>query len=90
MDVMLPGDDGYQITKKIKNLGLNIPIIFLSARNDMDSKLQGLTIGEDYMTKPFDPRELLLRMEKMLENQYGTFAQIKHLFIDAEYKKGFQ
>ncbi|QWH18227.1 response regulator transcription factor [Bacillus mycoides] len=87
MDVMLPGEDGYQITQKIKNLGLNIPIIFLSARNDMDSKLKGLTIGEEYMIKPFDPRELLLRIQKMLDNQYGTFAQIKHLFIDAEYKR---
>ncbi|MDM5213132.1 response regulator transcription factor [Peribacillus sp. NJ4] len=89
MDVMLPGDDGYQITKKVKSLGLNIPVIFLSARNDMDSKLQGLTIGEDYMTKPFDPRELLLRMQKLLDNQYGTFTQIKHLYIDAEHKKVF-
>lgn len=89
MDVMLPGEDGYQISKKIKKLGLNIPIIFLSARNDIGSKLQGLTIGEDYMTKPFDPRELLLRMQKMLENQYGTFTQIKHLYIDAERKKVF-
>ncbi|TKH02647.1 response regulator transcription factor [Peribacillus simplex] len=89
MDVMLPGVDGYQITKKVKSLGLNIPVIFLSARNDMDSKLQGLTIGEDYMTKPFDPRELLLRMQKLLENQYGTFTQIKHLYIDAEHKKVF-
>ncbi|MGG0277928.1 response regulator transcription factor [Bacillus rhizoplanae] len=89
MDIMLPGEDGYQITKKIKNLGLNIPVIFLSARNDMDSKLQGLTIGEDYMIKPFDPRELLLRMQKMLDNQYGTFTQIKHLYIDAEHKKVF-
>ncbi|MEH6945333.1 response regulator transcription factor, partial [Bacillus sp. JJ722] len=89
MDVMLPGEDGYQITKKIKNLGLNIPIIFLSARSDMDSKLKGLTMGEDYMIKPFDPRELLLRMQKMLENKYGTFTQIKHLYIDAEHKKVF-
>ncbi|MED1623367.1 response regulator transcription factor [Bacillus pseudomycoides] len=89
MDIMLPGEDGYQITKKIKNLGLNIPIIFLSARSDMDSKLQGLTIGEDYMIKPFDPRELLLRMQKMLDNGYGTFTQIKHLYIDAEHKKVF-
>ncbi|QOV11429.1 response regulator transcription factor [Viridibacillus arvi] len=89
MDVMLPGEDGYQITKKIKNLGLNIPIIFLSARQDIDSKLQGLTVGEDYMTKPFDPRELLLRMQKMLENQYGTFTQIKHLYIDAELTRVF-
>ncbi|MDQ0879416.1 response regulator transcription factor [Peribacillus sp. V2I11] len=89
MDVMLPGDDGYQITNKVKSLGLNIPVIFLSARNDMDSELQGLAIGEDYMTKPFDPMELLLRMQKLLDNHYGTFTQIKHLYIDAEYKKVF-
>ncbi|MFH0068039.1 response regulator transcription factor [Peribacillus sp. NPDC056705] len=89
MDVMLPGDDGYQITKKVKSLGLNIPVIFLSARNDIESKLQGLTMGEDYMTKPFDPRELLIRMQKLLDNQYGTFTQIKHIYIDAEHKKVF-
>ncbi|WP_434813492.1 response regulator transcription factor [Bacillus halotolerans] len=89
MDVMLPGEDGYQMSKKIKDLGLNLPIIFLSARNDMDSKLQGLKIGEDYMVKPFDPRELLLRMKNMLEHHYGTFTQIKHLSIDADTKKVF-
>ncbi|GKU84035.1 response regulator transcription factor [Niallia sp. NCCP-28] len=89
MDVMLPGEDGFQISKKIKNLGLNIPIIFLSARNDIDSKLQGLKIGEDYMIKPFDPRELLLRIQKKLDHQYGHFMQIKHLYIDAEYTKVF-
>lgn len=52
MDVMLPGEDGYQMSAKIKELGLGIPVIFLSVRNDMDSKLQGLQIGEDYMVKP--------------------------------------
>jgi len=90
MDIMLPGEDGYQLTKNIKSLGLNIPIIFLSARNDMESKLQGLTVGEDYMTKPFDPRELLLRMQKMLEQQYGTFTQIQHLLIDSAHRKLFK
>ncbi|WP_314591173.1 response regulator transcription factor [Paenibacillus terrigena] len=89
MDVMLPGEDGYQLSKKIKHLGLNIPIIFLSARSDMDSKLQGLTIGEDYMVKPFDPRELLLRMKKMLEKHYGMFTQIQHVYIDAERRRVF-
>lgn len=89
MDVMLPGEDGYQMSAKIKKLGLRIPVIFLSARNDMDSKLQGLKIGEDYMVKPFDPRELLLRMQNMLEHHYGTFTQIKHLYIDAKTKKVF-
>lgn len=89
MDVMLPGEDGYQLSKKIKDLGLNIPVIFLSARTDMDSKLEGLAIGEDYMIKPFDPRELLLRIKKMLKTQYGTFTQIKHLSIDTEHNKVF-
>lgn len=89
MDVMLPGEDGYQMSAKIKELGLGIPVIFLSARNDMDSKHQGLQIGEDYMVKPFDPRELLLRMRNMLEHHYGTFTQIKHLYIDAVTKEVF-
>lgn len=89
MDIMLPGEDGYQLSKKIKDLGLNIPVIFLSARTDMDSKLEGLTIGEDYMIKPFDPRELVLRIKKMLEMQYGTFTQIRHLSIDTEHHKVF-
>ncbi len=89
MDIMLPGEDGYQLSKNIKQLGLNVPIIFLSARSDIESKLEGLTVGEDYLTKPFDPRELLLRIQKMLVQQYGTFTQIQHLFIDGEHRKVF-
>jgi DNA-binding response OmpR family regulator len=89
MDVMLPYEDGFQITRKIKNLGLNIPIFFLSARGDIESRLEGLTIGEDYLIKPYDPRELLLRIKKLLENKYGSFLQIKHLFINAEEKRVF-
>jgi DNA-binding response OmpR family regulator len=90
MDVMLPGEDGFKITSKIKNLGLNIPIIFLTARKDIDSRLQGLTIGEDYMIKPYDPRELLLRIQKLLTQYYGQFAQIKHLYIKGDTKRVFK
>ncbi|MFE4709422.1 response regulator transcription factor [Paenibacillus sp. NPDC056722] len=89
MDVMLPDEDGYLLTRKLKNRGLPIPVIFLSARGDMDSKLQGLEIGEEYMVKPFDPRELLLRIRKMLDSAYGTFVQILHLYIDVERKRVF-
>ncbi|OBZ18138.1 two-component system response regulator [Bacillus sp. FJAT-27264] len=89
MDVMLPDEDGYLLTRKLKNRGLPIPVIFLSARGDMDSKLQGLEIGDEYMVKPFDPRELLLRIRKMLDNTYGTFVQILHLYIDVERKRVF-
>jgi len=90
MDIMLPGEDGYQLTTFIKGLGLPIPIIFLSARNDIESKLEGLTIGEDYMTKPFEPRELLLRMQKMLKQHYGSLIQIQHLLISTEQRKVFK
>lgn len=90
MDIMLPGEDGYQLTTFIKGFGLPIPIIFLSARNDIESKLEGLTVGEDYMTKPFEPRELLLRMQKMLKQQYGSLTQIQHLLINTEQRKVFK
>jgi len=90
MDIMLPGEDGYQLTTFIKGLGLPIPIIFLSARNDIESKLEGLTVGEDYMTKPFEPRELLLRMQKMLKQHYGSLIQIQHLLISTEQRKVFK
>lgn len=83
MDIMLPGEDGYQISMRVNQLGLNIPIIFLTARNDIDSKLKGLEIGEDYMVKPFDPRELLLRIKNKLIASYGVSKQIQHLSIDA-------
>lgn len=90
MDVMLPEEDGFQITEKIKKLGLNIPIIFLSARNDIDSRLQGLTIGEDYLVKPYDPRELLLRIQKLLNSSYGHYTQIKHLYIYSDRRRVFK
>jgi two-component system, OmpR family, response regulator len=55
MDVMLPGEDGYQMSAKIKKLGLRIPVIFLSARNDMDSKLQGQADINKYCVFPLVP-----------------------------------
>lgn len=90
MDVMLPEEDGFQITGKIKKLGLNIPTIFLSARKDIDSRLQGLTIGEDYLVKPYDPRELLLRIQKLLNHNYGHYTQIKHLYIYSDRRRVFK
>lgn len=87
MDIMLPGEDGYQISMRVNQLGLNIPIIFLTARSDIDSKLKGLEIGEDYMVKPFDPRELLLRIKNKLIASYGVYKQIQHLSIDGTHMR---
>ncbi|MER2171230.1 MAG: response regulator transcription factor [Psychrobacillus psychrodurans] len=87
MDIMLPGEDGYQISMRINQLGLNAPVIFLSARSDIDSKLRGLEIGEDYMVKPFDPRELLIRIKNKLVAFYGIHKQIQHLSIDVTHMR---
>lgn len=87
MDIMLPGEDGYQISMRINQLGLNIPVIFLTARSDIDSKLRGLEIGVDYMVKPFDPRELLIRIKNKLVTFYGIHKQILHLSIDVTHMR---
>ena len=65
LDVMLPGIDGFQLMEPLKARG--VPVIYLTARNDLESKLTGLTSGaEDYIVKPCEVMELLVRMEKVL------------------------
>ena len=62
---MLPGKDGFELLPELK--ALEIPVIFLTARGDLNSKVKGLTDGaEDYMVKPFEMLELLVRVEKVL------------------------
>ncbi|GAA0078593.1 response regulator transcription factor [Clostridium sp. CTA-5] len=65
MDIMLPGMDGFELMKRIKDL--NIPVIFLTAKNGLADKVTGLTSGaEDYIVKPFETVELLARIEIVL------------------------
>ncbi len=66
LDVMVPGRDGFELLEILKPLG--IPVIFLTAKDDIDSKIHGLKGGaEDYIVKPFDILELLVRIDKVLE-----------------------
>ena len=79
LDIMLPKLDGFQIAEQMENK--DIPIIFLSAKNDVSTIVKGLKSGgKDYITKPFEPLELLarieLRMESKREKQYN-FKNIK-------------
>jgi len=69
LDIMLPFDDGLSISEYI-NQHVDIPIIFLTARNDIDSKIVGLRSGDDYVTKPFHPLELISRIENIAERFY--------------------
>lgn len=72
LDIMLPDTDGYEIIKAIKNYNKNTPVIFMSARNEELDRVVGLELGsDDYLSKPFLPRELIIRVEKLLERIYG-------------------
>jgi len=66
-DIMMPGTDGFEFARTVRSLNENIPIIFMTARDDIASKQKGYRIGaDDYMVKPIDPEELLLRIGALL------------------------
>ena len=76
LDVMLPGLDGFELMVCMKHH--DIPVIYLTAKADVDSKIQGLRSGaEDYIVKPFEVLELLVRVEKVLERT-GRLHQTLH------------
>ena len=67
LDVMMPGQSGYELTKEIKQ-SRNIPIILLTAKGEVENRIHGLELGaDDYLGKPFDPKELLLRIKNILK-----------------------
>ena len=67
LDVMLPGIDGFEIVRRLRGAGNQVPVIFLTARDARDDKVTGLTIGgDDYLTKPFELDELAARVRTVL------------------------
>ncbi|HUL67356.1 MAG TPA: two-component system response regulator OmpR [Burkholderiaceae bacterium] len=70
LDLMLPGEDGLSICRRMRAQGETLPIIMLTARGDPVDRVVGLEIGaDDYVAKPFSPRELLARIQAMLRRQ---------------------
>jgi len=68
-DIMMPNIDGYQFIKNVRTSGFfrDIPVIFLSAKAQSKDRIQGLELGaDDYMTKPFNPEELIARIDNIL------------------------
>ncbi|MGJ4856879.1 response regulator [Labrys sp. KB_33_2] len=67
VDVMMPGENGFDLTRWIRGSS-SVPILMLTARGDPDDRIKGLEIGaDDYLPKPFEPRELLLRLNNILK-----------------------
>lgn len=82
LDLMLPDMDGFDLFKKIKKLS-NIPIIISSARGDIGNKIHGFELGaDDYLAKPYEPRELVLRIEHILKKTALNKVEIAELIID--------
>lgn len=84
LDIMLPKLDGFEVMKKVKLK--DIPIIFLSAKNDVSSIVKGLSEGgQDYMTKPFEPLELLARVELRINGEkQNTLYEYKDIVVNNE------
>ena len=84
LDVMMPGQDGYELTKEIKK-NINIPIILLTAKGEVENRIKGLELGaNDYLGKPFEPKELLLRIKNIIANSKKLDLNIGHLVGKAE------
>jgi two-component system, OmpR family, phosphate regulon response regulator OmpR len=78
LDVMMPGQNGYDLTKEIKKK-LKVPIILLTAKGEVENRIKGLELGaDDYLGKPFEPKELLLRINNIIKNNKRISLNIKH------------
>jgi len=90
LDIMLPGMDGFEVCKKLRNSGVKTPIIMLTAKGQEIDRVLGLEIGaDDYITKPFSPRELqarvkavLRRMEPEMDEQMDNLFRSGGLEVD--------
>lgn len=82
LDVMMPGEDGFALTKSLRAVD-DVPIILLTARGEPSDRIEGLSLGaDDYLAKPFEPEELILRIKSILKRQASRPRQNKICFGD--------
>ena len=78
LDVMMPGQDGYDLTREIKKQ-IKTPIILLTAKGEVENRIKGLELGaDDYLGKPFEPKELLLRIKNIINKNKKIDLKSKH------------
>ena len=82
LDVMMPGETGFDLARSVRGES-NIPIMMLTARTEADDRIEGLEIGaDDYLQKPFEPRELLLRLNNMLRRSAPAVSEKAEAPVD--------
>ena len=89
LDIMLPKLDGFEVLKRIRNKGIQTPVLFLTARESVQDRVKGLDYGaDDYLVKPFDFEELLARIRVILRknsiksDSVGNVFKIANLTVD--------
>ena len=93
LDIMLPFYDGFEVAEKIREKSPQIPILMLTARSGIRDKIKGLAVGgDDYLTKPFHLKELLLRVKGMLKRKqwYKTFTNTPEIYQFGNNKVNFE
>ncbi len=84
LDVMMPGQNGYDLTRDIKKK-IDVPIILLTAKGEVENRIKGLELGaDDYIGKPFEPKELLLRIKNIIKKTSKIDLETKHAIGEAE------
>ena len=84
LDVMMPGQNGYELTKEIRKK-LKVPIILLTAKGEVENRIKGLELGaDDYLGKPFEPKELLLRIKNVINKNNKVDLNLNHKVGRAE------
>ena len=80
LDIMLPGMDGFQVLRKIRE-NLSTPVIMLTARGEVTDRIVGLELGaDDYLPKPFEPRELLARIQSIIRRTHSSAAIVANVY----------
>ena len=85
LDIMLPDMDGFTVLRRLRSTGPRVPVLFLTARDDMADKVQGLTVGgDDYVTKPFSLEEVVARIRAILRRTMDEPASALLSYDDLE------
>ncbi|QDQ02216.1 response regulator transcription factor [Lysinibacillus fusiformis] len=84
LDIEIPFDNGYEVCKRIKTVYPEKPVIFLTAHSQIDDKIKGLELGDDFIPKPFEPLELIARLKNLLQSRYSNLVYINDLVVNKQ------